>query len=361
MFPYFKVFIDDQAFMNILWYTDEQKHGFRRNGQIGEGLVSFCELDLAALEDKLKELARIPLTSPNYDMIRKRIFDAAELLKDKHDYAFFFLVGALNNILTDPIYSQDDIEARRLEQLQSCFAILDDMLTLQEIFEYALHFCLDKENLSDRPVAERMVGFYFQFPDLSKFTVQTGFAVAPAKKGALDYERVAEIQRENIADTKQMLDAIHEDRSKVSLLPYYHVPALDEMLFLEFMEMLKRGIQVKRCRLCGRYFVLIDKRRREYCGREYSEGKTCQEIGPIVHYEQRLETDTYLQKFETEYNKIYSRFYRADGKLASERSGKDMTREEFRTWSKASSKAKADYQRRLITGDEMLRIVRNGM
>jgi hypothetical protein len=40
MFPYFKVFIDNQSFMNILWYTDEQKHGFRRNEQIGEGLVT---------------------------------------------------------------------------------------------------------------------------------------------------------------------------------------------------------------------------------------------------------------------------------------------------------------------------------
>ena len=79
----------------------------------------------------------------------------------------------------------------------------------------------------------------------------------------------------------------------------------------------------------------------------------------MLHYEQRLETDTYLQKFEREYNKIYSRFYRADGKLASERSGKDMTREEFRAWSKAASKAKADYQKRLITGEEMLSIVQS--
>lgn len=361
MFPYFKVFIDNQSVVNILWYTNDQKHGFRRSGQIGEGLVSFCELDLEPLEDKLKELASIPLTSLNYDMIRNGVFDAAELLKDRHDYAFFFLVGALNNILTAPVYFQDDVEARRLEQLQSCFAVLEDVLTLREIFEYALHFCLDKENLSDKPAAERMVGFYFQFPELSSFTVQTGFAVAPVKKGALDYERVAEIHRENITDTRQTLEAIHEDHSKVSLLPYYHVQALDEMLFLEFMEMLKRGIQVKRCRLCGRYFVLIDQRRREYCGREYSEGKTCQEIGPMLHYEQRLETDTYLQKFETEYNKVYSRFYRADGKLVSERSGKDMTREEFRAWSRNASQAKADYRQKLITGDEMLRIVRNEM
>jgi hypothetical protein len=79
---------------------------------------------------------------------------------DEQPHAFFFLVGALNNILTAPVYFQDDVEARRLEQLQSCFAVLEDVLTLREIFEYALHFCLDKENLSDKPAAERMVGFY---------------------------------------------------------------------------------------------------------------------------------------------------------------------------------------------------------
>jgi hypothetical protein len=358
MFPYFKVFIDNQSFMNILWYTDEQKHGFRRNEQIGEGLVSFCELDLTALEEKLKELAGIPLASPNYDAIRNGIFNAAELLKDKYDYAFFFLVGALNNILATPVYFQDDIEARRLEHLQSCITILNDVLTLQEIFEYALHFCLDKDNLSDRSASERLVGFYYQFPDLSKFTVQTGFSVAPVKKGALDYMKVCEMNSQGITDTKQTLDVIHDDRSKVSLLPFFHIQALDEMLFFEFMEMLKRGIQVKRCRLCSQYFVLINKRKREYCGREYADGKTCQEIGPLLRYEQLLEADTYLQKFETEYNKIYSRFYRADGKLDSERSCKDMTREEFRAWSKAASKAKADYRKRLITGEEMLSIVR---
>lgn len=137
--------------------------------------------------------------------------------------------------------------------------------------------------------------------------------------------------------------------------------SLDEMLFLEFVEMLKQGIQVKRCGLCGKYFVLIDKRKREYCDRDYEGGKTCQEIGPLLRYEHNLESDEYLRKFETEYNKIYSRFYRADGKLDAEFSGKDMTRDEFRTWSKAASKAKADYQRKLITGDEMMWIVRNGM
>ena len=122
--------------------------------------------------------------------------------------------------------------------------------------------------------------------------------------------------------------------------------------------MLKQGIQVKRCALCDRYFVLIDKRKRQFCDREYENGKTCQDVGPLLRYEQSLEADEYLQRFETEYNKVYSRYYRADGKTDGEFSGKDMTRDEFRIWSKAASKAKADYQRKLITGDEMIEIVK---
>lgn len=81
----------------------------------------------------------------------------------------------------------------------------------------------------------------------------------------------------------------------------------------------------------------------------------------MLYYEQRLETDAYLQKFETEDNKVYSLFYRADRKTDAEFSGRDMTREEFRAWSKNASQAKPDYSRKLITGDEMLRIVRSGM
>lgn len=77
---------------------------------------------------------------------------------------------------------------------------------------------------------------------------------------------------------------------------------------------------------------MIDKRKREYCGRENTTGKNFHEIGPLLRYEQLLEADTYLQKLETKYNKIYSRFYRAEGKLDSERSFKDLTREEFRVW-----------------------------
>jgi len=374
MFPYCKVFIDSDMYIDIISYADEKRHSFKRSTQIGDGLVSFCELDINPFVIKMKELLEIPFAIQNYDDIRKAAFTAADVFKDKHEYAHFFMIGALNNILLQPIVLKDEKEVsaavnneseemnqQRMEHLRECIRYFDSVVSLYDIFSFALSLCLDKDNHTDRSVAERVNAFYFKYPDLSGFTIPTGFAIMPTKKGFLDYKKTQQINDAGITDTRELLAAVNTDKSKVSLLPYYHVQSLDEMLFLEFVEMLKQGIQVKRCGLCSKYFVLIDKRKREYCDREYEGGKTCQEIGPLLRYEQSMESDEYLRKFETEYNKIYSRFYRADGKTDAEFSGKDMTRDEFRTWSKAVSKAKSDYQRKLITGDEMMRIVRNGM
>ena len=373
MFPYCKVFIDSERYLDVITYTDETRHGFQRGTQVGDGLVSFCELDIGPFAESVKALATTELTNENYDAIRQGVFDAAELLKDTHDYAFFFMIGALNNILQTPIEfrtekemvtaavgENEELNRQLLERLRECILYLDSIVELYDIFSFALSLCLDRDNHPGRTAAERVNAFFFHYPDLSGFTIPTGFALMPEKKGFLDYGKTQEINAAGITDTGALLGAVNTDSSRVSLLPYYLVRSLDEMLFLEFAEMLKQGIQVRRCGLCGRYFTLIDKRKRMYCDREFEGGKTCRELGPLLRYEQRLEADTYLRAFETAYNKIYSRFYRADGKTDAELTGRDMTREDFRTWSKAASKAKADYQRRLITGDEMIRIVRGG-
>lgn len=356
MYPYYKVFLDAQSHMDVVWYLDEHRHGYYRREQIGQGLVDFCELDLSEYADKLKELTAIPLISSSYDKLRNMIFDVAELIKGKHSYIYFFLIGALNNTVLEPVY-QGDLEDGKLKQLRQCRLLLDGVLQLQETFQYGLHFCLDKDNLTERSAAERMTGFFFEFPTFGTFTILTGFSVGPEKNGRLDFDRVEEMNQENITDTREVLGALHADQSKVSLLPYYRVEDMESILYLEFMEMLRRGIYVRKCALCGRYFILTDKRRREFCSREYRDGKTCREIGPLLRYEKALTEDSYLQKFETAYNRIYSRYYRADGKTEAECSGKDMTKEEFMAWSRAASKAKADYQKGLISGEEMMRIV----
>lgn len=54
---------------NDFLLRDERRHGFKRFTQIGDGLVSFCELDINPLVEKVKELDGIPQTNENYDAI----------------------------------------------------------------------------------------------------------------------------------------------------------------------------------------------------------------------------------------------------------------------------------------------------
>ena len=96
-------------------------------------------------------------------------------------------------------------------------------------------------------------------------------------------------------------------------MPYYLIEYLDEMLFFEFTEMLKNGRYVKRCKLCGRYFVLADKRKRDFCDRPYKGRRTCKQVGAKLFFEKGIEADAFLQQYLTEYNKVYSRRYRAAG------------------------------------------------
>lgn len=129
------------------------------------------------------------------------------------------------------------------------------------------------------------------------------------------------------------------------------------MLYLEFMEMIKRGIRIKRCGLCDRYFVLADKRKRDYCDRVYDGKRICKQIGAKQKFNQSVEQDSFLQEFQRIYNRMYSRYYRMDA-WDSERPTNKLTEEQFKAWTDTASKARLEYKSGKISGDEMLRRIR---
>ena len=89
-----RFFIDSDMYIDVISYSDEKHHGFKRSTQSGDGLVSFCELDINPFVIKIKELLEIPFTIQNYDDIRKSAFAAADVFKGKHEYAHFFMMIA---------------------------------------------------------------------------------------------------------------------------------------------------------------------------------------------------------------------------------------------------------------------------
>lgn len=184
---------------------------------------------------------------------------------------------------------------------------------------------------------------------------KTAIFIIPANKGTLDEKRMQEIFRKQIAGTSDLFAEIHKTKEKgVSLVSCAILETFEEFLYFEFCEMLKNGLMAKKCGLYGRYFVSKDNRNRKYCNRIYSGNRTCKDLGAKVLYKENTEDDPYLARYEDIRQTYYSRKYRADGKQPDELFGKDMTDEEYVTWSEMATWERLQYLAGEITGDELI-------
>ena len=97
---------------------------------------------------------------------------------------------------------------------------------------------------------------------------------------------------------------------------------LEDLLKYEVHSMTQAEKRIKRCKNCGRYFV-IDKGNVEYCDRiATGETKPCSEIGKSRTYEQKIAKGGTAMA-------LYRKAYKAH--FARIRSG-SMTKEQFDAW-----------------------------
>ena len=295
---------------------------------IGDDLIDFITLDLSEIEAGL-EIGD-----------RNRIYDMAETLDGRHRYVYFFLVGELNNIFADESMPE-------IEKIILANGVLNDLIVYQKRFAYALNLCLDIDNLPKYTMAEKFIGFITLYPEYSQFILKTSLAISPTYKGNLDFDKVETINRKDETDTKKLLKLIHSDyKSGVSLARYTIIENLHEMLYFEFTEMLKQGLQVKKCKLCGRYFILRNKHETDYCGRIYRGKRTCKKVGAKQSYNERVAADPVLQKYQQIYKRYFART--ADGVKPFEKYPESKFYNlSFSEWSKIAK----DMRRRYLNGE----------
>lgn len=76
------------------------------------------------------------------------------------------------------------------------------------------------------------------------------------------------------------------------------------VLLADMLEMIiNNRYTIKKCKLCGQYFVPMGNNNIEYCSRIYTDKETCREIGPKKYSQDKLKND----KVRNEIKKIYNR------------------------------------------------------
>ncbi len=359
--PHMRVFDGTDGKLYYLTKHRNNKTTFHIEKSPGSIVVSLCETDFTEYKNKINELKEIPYSFDKFESLKKQVWNICDMLKPLNEKIYFFTHNSIYLIFDKLINIKHPSDLFVLDEIYkkdiaTAIETLEEVLVLQEIFKFAINLCLDKENLPKRHVSEKLVGFLFEYKQFNNFFARFGFALMPNKNGKLDYEKVKYLNDNNINDTKEQLDFMHKSEQHLSLMTYTIIDYLHELIYFEFMHMLKRGRQVKVCKNCGRYFVLEDKRKREYCYRIYKDGKTCKEVGHTNTYKKSLGgEDSPLKIGQRLYNKLFSRMDRARNKLSEQLTDKDMTEEEFFEWSKIYSSAKADYKKSIITGEEFIK------
>ncbi|WP_334145719.1 DUF6076 domain-containing protein [Muricomes intestini] len=347
-YPFAKVFTDSTNKFNVFFLHDAEHSTFQQIGEIGTGIVDFCELDFSELQEKIKALETVEVTNANFEDIKKVYWNAVELLKEKHSYLHFFLTSDLFR----NFYNVDRSEVEKVSYANFLFQYY---LNLQAVYAEALEFCLSNEILSEYTLPERYVMFCNLYPNFMQYMLRSMYGIAPIANGRFDTNKLISFNDPDEVDTRKVLQNIHRDsKHAVSMWQYFAIQSLEEMFYLEFMEMTKRGIRIKRCGLCDRYFVLADKRKRDYCDRIYKGKRTCKQIGAKQKFNQSVEQDSFLQEFQRIYNRMYSRYYRMDA-WDSDRQTNKMTEEQFKAWISAASKARQEYKAGVISGRELLK------
>ena len=358
-FPHVKAFEDEDGSVCYILYEEKDKISSYMEACPGIELVNFCELDLSDYRERLNMFSKMEYSPANYDKLCvEAVFNIAGLLQSKHLLAYVFT----SFTVADDFYRSNTPEVKAdpvlLEKVQRHDILnaqkhLEDILIIQGIFKDAIKICLDKDNLPGKHISERLLEFLSKYPAFNLLALNSGYALH-----AVDKKKRGKNQKEEKIDP---IDVMKENGKNLSVMNYTIIESVIELFYFEFMQMMKNGKQVKRCKCCGKYFVLKDNRKRKYCDRIFKDGKRCSEMGHINTYKESLgdENDP-LRIAKGFYNTMYSRMSRALDKLPGQESEKDISEEDFKEWSKKYSKAKRDYKNGIISGDEMLSIIRKG-
>lgn len=306
---------------------------------VGKLLIDFILLNLADYKNRLEKLMQAANADGRADnqllasLYHGEIYAITKQLQEEHFLAGFFLIGKLDRVFS--------AEIADTEQIRLAIRVLEEVLTLQEIFADGLTLCcdmeFDKEGLSPSAL---FFAFTAKYQEFMSYYLQTGIMSAPTKGGKVDFDAV-----DSVADTNKKERLAKTDKLKdkgANLTSYTVLEDFSDFLYYEFTELLKQGLTIRRCKNCGQYFVLKSKHQTYYCDRKQENGRTCKQIGNKKEYQNRIASDPVLQEYERIYKLHHAQMER-DEQKESPTEKISRAKKEFLKWSRQAQKMRRQY------------------
>lgn len=131
--------------------------------------------------------------------------------------------------------------------------------------------------------------------------------------------------------------------------PVLYSARISDMIDYSLRSCVERGITVRRCKNCGRYFPQTGRVSAEYCERPVPRGQqTCREAGAFQQWTKRKSDDPVFKAYRREYKKRFA--WIKAGRISDS---------DFYAWSEQAREMKKKCDRDVITLDEYTEWLKN--
>lgn len=100
---------------------------------------------------------------------------------------------------------------------------------------------------------------------------------------------------------------------EIEIIHGYTFDSPKEALRCEFLKMLELGIKIRKCAVCGKYFILSGHNAK-CCDNLYEDtGLTCQQVFANRNYKNKRKENPIMKEYDKAYKRIYARYSKAKG------------------------------------------------
>ena len=229
------------------------------------------------------------------------------------------------------------------------------LIKYQSEFKKSINFTNNLSNLdylSDFSIADRFYIYKYANDDYMDMSLELSifitllYDIEPLKDfNPHLFYHVKSSFEENAKTIAEKLKSSHQKYDNDLFLSFcFNCHTIESACFITLLELIKNNTPIYICKNCGKYFIPSSKKNTLYCNNIYEHGKTCQEIGAMITYNEKLKKD--------EVNALYRKTLSAKKMLANRNPDIPMYLEKYEKWKEEANKFKDDIKQGLKTQED---------
>lgn len=348
----------------ILKERNEFKTKKEYNKYLSTYSSSICKLYKSDFVSEVNELGTLLLKFVNYDFT-----DFNRFVEFVHEYGipgidFYDVNKGPSNLFNKYINLNITNDKKNIFLTENDFIIVCKkifekrkkiLIKYQSEFKKLINFTNNLSNLdylSDFSISDRFYIYKYANDDYMDMSLELSifitllYDIEPLKDfNPHSFYHVKSSFEENAKTIAEKLKSSHKKYDNDLFLSFcFNCHTIESACFITLLELIKNDTPIYVCKNCGKYFIPSSKKNTLYCDNIYEHNKTCQEIGAMITYNEKLKKD--------EVNALYRKTLSAKKMLANRNPDIPIYLEKYEKWKEEANEFKKDIRQGLKTQED---------